>query len=53
MLNIRPRVYLYIVIAVAGSITLLTDPDLLAASRIGDLFQSLAAACRNALSALR
>lgn len=53
MLNIKPRFYLYIVIAVAGSITLLTDPDLHVVSRIGELAHSVDTWYRNALSALR
>jgi hypothetical protein len=53
MLNVRLRFYLYIVIGVGGSIALLADPDLHAASRVVELFKSLAALSQDALSALR
>jgi hypothetical protein len=53
MLNLPLRFFLYIVIGVAASISLLADPDLHAASRIVELFQSLVTLSQNAFSALR
>lgn len=53
MANLPLRYYLYVVIGVGGSIILMTDPDLHAASRLVELFQSVATLSQNAFSALR